>query len=135
MTINTDNDKLSVAFSTDASWPMVAITGLNINSSLYGTLRVVVKNSTEKPDLQMAPNAPGTTFVTGRKKETIPNDNQWHTLDFDLINWGLWTGTITEFKFYNNVSSGSIVFDRIEFIPRVNIQTHTITISKEGQGF
>ncbi|MGB5419388.1 InlB B-repeat-containing protein [Algibacter sp.] len=134
MTINTDNDKLSVAYSSNASWPMVAITGLNINASLFGTLRVVVKNSTEKPDLQMAPNAPGTTFVTGRKKETIPNDNQWHTLDFDLINWGLWTGTITEFKFYNNISSGSIVFDRIEFIPRANIETHTITISKEGQG-
>jgi hypothetical protein len=134
MTINTDNDKLSVAFSSDASWPMVAITGLNINSSLYGTLRVVVKNSTEKPDLQMAPNAPGTSFVSGRKKEAIPNDDQWHTLDFDLTNWGLWTGTITEFKFYNNVSSGSLVFDRIEFIPLETVETHAVTISKEGQG-
>ena len=133
MTINTDNDKLNVAFSSDASWPMLAITGLNINSSLYGTLRVVVKNSTDKPDLQMLPNVPGTGFASGRKKETVPNDNQWHTLDFDLINWGLWTGTITEFKFYNNFSSGSIVFDSIEFIP-INATTHTVTLSKEGQG-
>jgi hypothetical protein len=133
MTINTDNDKLSVAFSSDASWPMVAITGLNINSSLYGTLRIVVKNSTDKPDLQMAPNAPGTSFVSGRKKETIPNDNQWHTININLTNWGLWTGTINEFKFYNNFTSGSLVFDSIEFIP-INSTIHTITLSKEGQG-
>lgn len=67
------------------------------------------------------------------KKETVPNDNQWHTLDFDLTNWGLWTDTINEFKFYNNFSSGSIVFDKIEFIPN-NSMTHSITLSKEGQG-
>ena len=133
MTINKDNDKLSVDFSSDASWPMLAITGLNMNASLYGTLRIIVKNSTDKPDLQMLPNAPGTSFLSGRKKETVPNDNQWHTLDFDLINWGLWTGVIDEFKFYNNFSSGSIVFDKIEFVP-INSTIHTITLSKEGQG-
>jgi hypothetical protein len=133
MTIDTDNDKLSVTFSSDVSWPMIAITDLNINANLFGTLRIVVKNNTDKPDLQMAPNAPGTTFVSGRKKETVPNDNQWHTLDFDLTNWGLWTGTITEFKFYNNFSSGSIVFDSIEFIP-INSTFHNVTLSKEGQG-
>lgn len=133
MTINRDNDKLSVNFSSDVSWPMLAITDLNINASLFGTLRIVVKNTTDKPDLQMAPNAPGTSFVSGRKKETVPNDNQWHTLDFDLTNWGLWTGTINEFKFYNDFSSGSIVFDKIEFIPN-NSMTHSITLSKEGQG-
>ncbi|MFC2109702.1 T9SS type A sorting domain-containing protein [Bacteroidota bacterium] len=133
MTINTDNDKLSVAFSSDVTWPMVAITGLNINSSLYGTLRIVVKNSTDKPDLQMVPNAPGTSFVSGRKKETVPNDNEWHTIDFDLTNWGLWTGIINEFKFYNNYSSGSLIFDSIEFVP-LNTTIHTVTLSKEGQG-
>ncbi len=133
MTINTDNDKLDVAFSSGASWPMVAITGLNINASLYSTLRIVVKNSTNKPDLQMLPNAPGTSFKSGRKKETVPNDNQWHTLDFDLINWGLWTDTINEFKFYNNFNSGSLVFDSIEFIP-INSTVHTVTLSKDGQG-
>jgi|GEM_PF-2912242 len=133
MTIDTDNDKLSVDFSSDVSWPMLAITDLNINASLYGTLRIVVKNSTNKPDLQMAPNAPGTSFVSGRKKEIVPNDNQWHTLDFDLTNWGLWTGTINEFKFYNNFTSGSLVFDKIEFVP-INSTIHSITLSKEGQG-
>jgi hypothetical protein len=133
MTLHTDDDKLSVDFSSDVSWPMLAITDLNINASLYGTLRIVVKNSSDKPDLQMAPNAPGTSFVSGRKKETVPNDNQWHTLDFDLTNWGLWTGTINEFKFYNNFTSGSIVFDKIEFVP-LNSTTHKITLSKEGQG-
>lgn len=133
MTIHTDDDKLSVDFSSDVSWPMIAITDLNINASLYGTLRIVVKNSTDKPDLQMAPNAPGTSFVSGRKKETVPNDNQWHILDFDLTNWGLWTDTINEFKFYNNFTSGSIVFDSIEFVP-INSTIHSITLSKEGQG-
>lgn len=133
MTIDTENDKLSVPFTPDVTWPMIAITDLNIKASLYGTLRVVVKNSTDKPDLQMAPNAPGTSFVSGRKKETVPNDNQWHTLDFDLTNWGLWTGTISEFKFYNNYSSGSLVFDSIEFIP-ADPTIYTITLSKEGQG-
>lgn len=133
MTINTDNDQLSVSFTSNVSWPMLAITDLNINASLYGTLRIVVKNSTDKPDLQMAPNAPGTSFATGRKKETVPNDNQWHTLDFDLTNWELWTGTINEFKFYNNFTSGSIVFDSIEFV-LINVTTHTVTLSKEGQG-
>ncbi|MFS4482745.1 InlB B-repeat-containing protein [Hyunsoonleella sp. 2307UL5-6] len=133
MTVNRDNDKLSVDFSSDASWPMLAITGLNINSSLYGTLRIIVKNSTDKPDLQMLPNVPGTGFASGRKKETVPNNNQWHTLDFDLTDWGLWTGTINEFKIYNNFSSGSIVFDRIEFIP-INSTIYNITLSKEGQG-
>ena len=133
MAINRDNDKLSAPFTPDVSWPMIAITDLNINASLYGTLRIVVKNSTDKPDLQMLPNAPGTSFKSGRKKEIVPNDNQWYTLDFDLNNWSLWTGTINEFKFYNNFSSGSLVFDRIEFIP--NDETiHTVTISKEGQG-
>ena len=133
MTINTDNNKLSVDFSSDASWPMLAITGLNMKASLYGTLRIIVKNSTDKPDIQMLPNVPGSSFASGRKKETVPNDNQWHTIDFDLMNWGLWTGTITEFKFYNNFSSGSIVFDKIEFVP-INAMTHTVTLSKEGQG-
>jgi len=133
MTINTENDKLTIDFSSNVSWPMLAITNLNINASLYGTLRIVAKNSTDKPDLQMLVNTPGTAFASGRKKETVPNDNQWQTLDFDLTNWGLWTGTITEFKFYNNFTSGSLVFDRIEFIP-INPTTHTITLSKEGQG-
>jgi hypothetical protein len=133
MTIHTDDNKLSVDFSSDVSWPMVAITDLNIDASLYSNLRIVVKNSTDKPDLQMLVNTPGTAFASGRKKETVPNDNQWHTLDFDLTNWGLWTGTINEFKFYNNFTSGSIVFDSIEFVPN-NSMTHTITLSKEGQG-
>ncbi|MBC3758684.1 T9SS type A sorting domain-containing protein [Hyunsoonleella sp. SJ7] len=133
MTINTDNDKLNVAFSSESSWPTIAINNLNLDASLYGTLRIVVKNNTDKPDLQMFPNASGASSKTGRKKETVPNDNQWHTLDFDLINWRLWTGTINEFEFYNNFSSGSIVFDSIEFIPK-NPTTHTITLSKEGQG-
>ncbi|MEN8764768.1 T9SS type A sorting domain-containing protein [Wenyingzhuangia sp.] len=133
MTINAENDQLSVDFSSDASWPMLAITDLNMKASLYGTLRIIVKNSTDKPDIQMLPNVPGSSFASGRKKETVPNDNQWHTIDFDLMNWGLWTGTITEFKFYNNFSSGSIVFDKIEFVP-INAMTHTVTLSKEGQG-
>lgn len=133
MTIDTDNDKLSVDFSSDVSWPMLAITDLNINASLYGTLRIVVKNSTDKPDLQMLVNTPGTAFASGRKKETVLNDNQWHTLDFDLTNWGLWTGTINEFKFYNNFSSGSIVFDSVEFVP-INSTIYSITLSKEGLG-
>jgi len=133
MTINAENDQLSVDFSSDASWPMLAITDLNMKASLYGTLRIIVKNSTDKPDIQMLPNVPGSSFASGRKKETVPNDNQWHTIDFDLMNWGLWTGTITEFKFYNNFSSGSIVFDKIEFVP-INPMTHTVTLSKEGQG-
>ena len=133
MTIDRDNDKLTSTFSTDVTWPMIAITDLNLQANLYGILRIVVKNSTDKPDLQMLPNAPGTSFLSGRKKETVPNDNQWHTLDFDLTNWGLWTGTINEFKFYNNFSSGSLVFDSIEFIP-VNSTIHTVTLSKDGQG-
>lgn len=133
MTINKDDDKLSTTFTSNVNWPMIAVTDLNINANLYGTLRIVVKNSTDKPDLQMAPNAPGTSFVSGRKKETVPNDNQWHTLDFDLTNWELWTGTISEFKFYNNFSSGSIVFDSIEFIP-VDATEYTIAISQEGNG-
>ncbi len=133
MTIDRSNNKLTLSFSTDVTWPMIAITDLNLQASIYGTLRIVVKNSTDKPDLQMLLNAPGTSFLSGRKKETVPNDNQWHTLDFDLTNWGLWTGTINEFKFYNNFSSGSIIFDSIEFIP-INTTIHTITLSKEGQG-
>lgn len=133
MTIDRDNDKLTYTFSTDVTWPMIAITDLNLQANLYGTLRIMVKNSTDKPDLQMVPNAPGTTFLSGRKKETVPNDNQWHTIDFDFTNWGLWTGTINEFKFYNNFSSGSLVFDSIEFIP-VNSTIHTVTLSKDGQG-
>ena len=133
MTIHTDDDKLSVDFSSDVSWPMIAITDLNIDASLYGTLRIVVKNSTDKPDLQMLVNTPGTAFASGRKKETVPNDNQWHTLDFDLTNWGLWTDTINEFKFYNNFTSGSIVFDSIEFVP-INSTIHNVNLNKEGQG-
>ena len=133
MTIDRSNDKLTSTFNSDVTWPMIAITDLNLQANLYGTLRIVVKNSTDKPDLQMLPNAPGTSFLSGRKKETVPNDNQWHTIDFDLTNWGLWTGTINEFKFYNNFSSGSIVFDSIEFIP-INSTTHNIMLSKVGQG-
>jgi len=133
MTINRENDKLSVFFNSDVTWPMINITGLDLNASLYGTLRIVVKNSTDKPDLQMVPNAPGTTFKSGRKKETVPNDDQWHTLDLDLTSWGLWTDTINEFKFYNNFTSGSIVFDSIEFVP-INSTIHSILLSKEGQG-
>ena len=133
MTIETENDKLNVAFSSEASWPAFSINNLNLDSGLYGTLRIVVKNNTDKPDLQMFPNATGVSSKIGRKKETVPNDNQWHTLDFDLKNWGIWTGTINEFEFYNNFSSGSIVFDRIEFIP-INATNHTVTLSKEGQG-
>lgn len=133
MTIHTTDDKLSVDFSSDVSWPMIAITDLNLQASLYGTLRVVVKNITDKPDLQMLVNTPGTAFASGRKKETVPNDNQWHTLDFDLTNWELWKDTITEFKFYNNFTSGSIVFDRIEFVP-INSTIHNVNLNKEGQG-
>ena len=136
MATNTDSDKLSLTFSPGFSFPIAAITGLNIKSSLYGTLRMVVRNNTPTPDIQMQVNAPGTTFPTGRIKQTIPNDNQWHTIDVNLVNWTRWNSfeTITEFKLYNNVNSGTIEFDSMEFIPRSSVATHSVTINKEGQG-
>ena len=134
MNVNTDNDKLTLNYSSGFAFPMAAITGLNINSDLYDTLQLVVKNSTEDTFLQMAANIPGTEFATGRKKITIPNDNQWHTIDVDLTNWSHWEGIITEFKVYESVNSGSIVFDRIEFIPIAGNAVFDVTITKEGSG-
>lgn len=134
MNVNTDDDKLTLNYSSGFALPMAAITGLNINSDLYETLQMVVKNNTEGTSLQMAANIPGTEFATGRKKITIPNDNQWHTINVDLTNWSHWTGTITEFKVYERVNTGSIVFDRIEFIPKGNAEVFDVIINKEGNG-
>ncbi|PWG06651.1 GH39 family glycosyl hydrolase [Polaribacter aquimarinus] len=134
MTVNTDDNKLTLNYSSGFALPMAAITGLNINSNLYGTLKLVVKNSTTASSLQMAANVPGTQFASGRKKITIPNDNQWHTINVDLTNWSHWTGTINEFKVYEKVNSGSMVFDRIEFIPKGDVEVFNVTISKEGNG-
>lgn len=134
MDVNTDNDKLTLNYSSGFAFPMAAITGLNINSDLYDTLQLVVKNSTEDIFLQMAANIPGTVFATGRKKITIPNDNQWHTIDVDLTNWSHWEGIINEFKVYESVNTGSIVFDRIEFIPIANSEIFDVTITKVGNG-
>ncbi len=134
MNVNTDNDKLTLNYSSGFAFPMAAITGLNINSDLYDTLQLVVKNSTEDTFLQMAANIPGTVFSSGRKKITIPNDNQWHTIDVDLTNWSHWAGIINEFKVYESVNTGSIVFDRIEFIPIGDYDTFDVTLTKEGNG-
>ncbi|WP_299129130.1 T9SS type A sorting domain-containing protein, partial [uncultured Winogradskyella sp.] len=133
MNVNTDNDLLTLNYSSGFAFPMAAITGLNINSDLYDNLQLVVKNSTEDMFLQMAANIPGTEFATGRKKITIPNDNQWHTIDVDLTNWSHWEGIINEFKVYESVNTGSIVFDRIEFMP-INNEIFDVTIAKEGNG-
>ncbi|WP_397364580.1 T9SS type A sorting domain-containing protein [Olleya sp. R77988] len=134
MDVNTDNNKLTLNFSSGFSFPMAAIRGLNINSDLYDTLQLVVKNSTEDSFLQMAANIPGTEFSSGRKKITIPNDNQWHTIDVDLTNWSLWAGIINEFKVYESVNTGSIVFDRIEFIPNAGNEVFDVTLTKVGNG-
>ena len=134
MTVNTDDDKLTLNYSSGFVFPMAAITGLNIDSDLYSTLRLVVKNNTEGSTLQMAANVPGTEFAAGRKKITIPNDDEWHTIDVDLTNWSHWSGIINEFKVYERVSTGSIVFDKIEFIPFDDENVFDITITKEGQG-
>ncbi|WP_435414388.1 GH39 family glycosyl hydrolase [Polaribacter aestuariivivens] len=134
MSINKDDDKLTLNFSSGFAFPMAAITGLNINSDLYGTLQLVVKNTTEGSTLQMAANVPGTQFASGRKKITTPNDNQWHTINVDLTNWSHWTGTINEFKVYERVSTGSIVFDRIEFMTKNDVEVFDVSISKEGNG-
>nr|WP_298991191.1 T9SS type A sorting domain-containing protein [uncultured Polaribacter sp.] len=134
MVVNTDDDKLTLNYSTGFALPMAAITGLNINSDLYGTLQLVVKNTTEGSTLQMAANVPGTEFASGRKKITIPNDGEWHTINVDLTNWSHWTGTINEFKVYERVSTGSIVFDRIEFLPKSGVEVFNVNISKEGNG-
>lgn len=134
MNVNTDNDLLTLNYSSGFAFPMAAITGLNINSDLYDTLQLVVKNSTEDTFLQMAANIPGTVFATGRKKITIPNDNQWYTIDVDLTDWSHWEGIINEFKVYESVNTGSIVFDRIEFIPIANSEIFDVTINKIGNG-
>lgn len=134
MNVNTDDDKLTLDFSDGFAFPMAAITGLNINSDLYGILRLVVKNSTGEPSLQMAANIPGTEFASGRKKITIPNDNEWHTIDVNLTDWSHWSGTINEFKVYSRINTGSIVFDRIEFIPLETVTTHNVTLTQEGDG-
>ncbi|WP_299119242.1 T9SS type A sorting domain-containing protein [uncultured Winogradskyella sp.] len=134
MNVNTDNDLLTLNYSNGFAFPMAAITELNINSDLYDTLQLVVKNNTEDTFLQMAANIPGTVFATGRKKITIPNDNEWHTIDVDLTNWSHWEGIINEFKVYESVNTGSIVFDRIEFIPIANSQIFDVTIGKVGNG-
>ncbi|WP_282122072.1 InlB B-repeat-containing protein [Algibacter mikhailovii] len=134
MNVNTDDDKLTLNYSSGFGLPMAAITGLNINSDLYGTLRLVVKNNTEGSSLQMAANIPGAEFAAGRKKITIPNDNEWHTIDVDLSNWSHWAGIINEFKVYERVNTGSIVFDRIEFIPKGNAELFDVNINKAGNG-
>ena len=134
MVVNTDDDKLTLNYADGFALPMAAITGLNINSELYGTLQLVVKNNTPASTLQMAANIPGTQFASGRKKFTIPNDNQWHTIDVDLTNWSHWSGIITEFKVYEKVNSGSMVFDRIEFLPKSDVEVFDVIISKEGNG-
>jgi len=134
MNVNTDNDLLTLNFSSGFAFPMAAITGLNINSDLYDTLQLVVKNSTEDTFLQMAANIPGTEFSSGRKKITIPNDDQWYTIDVDLTNWAHWAGIINEFKVYESVNTGSIVFDRIEFIPNSGNEVFDVTLTKVGNG-
>ncbi|WP_299062703.1 T9SS type A sorting domain-containing protein [uncultured Polaribacter sp.] len=134
MVVNSEDDKLALNYSSGFAFPMAAIKGLNINSDLYGTLKLVVKNTTEGSSLQMAANVPGTQFASGRKKITIPNDNQWHTINVDLTNWSHWTGIINEFKVYEKVNTGSIVFDRIEFIPKNDVEVFDVIISKEGKG-
>ncbi|WP_299064258.1 T9SS type A sorting domain-containing protein [uncultured Polaribacter sp.] len=134
MSINKDDDKLTLNYSSGFAFPMAAITGLNINSDLYETLQLVVKNTTEGSTLQMAANVPGTEFASGRKKITIPNDGEWHTINVDLTNWSHWTGTINEFKVYERVSTGSIVFDRIEFMTKNDVEVFDVSISKEGNG-
>ena len=134
MVVNTDDDKLTLNYADGFALPMAAITGLNINSELYGTLQLVVKNNTPASTLQMAANIPGTQFASGRKKFTIPNDNQWHTIDVDLTSWSHWSGIITEFKVYEKVNSGSMVFDRIEFLPKSGVEVFNVNISKEGNG-
>ena len=134
MDVNTENDKLTLNYSSGFGFPMAAITGLNINSDLYDTLQLVVKNSTEDTFIQMAANIPGTVFSSQRKKITIPNDNQWHTINVDISNWSLWNGIINEFKMYESVNTGSIIFDRIEFIPNVSNQIFDVTLTKVGNG-
>ncbi|WP_282135235.1 GH39 family glycosyl hydrolase [Seonamhaeicola maritimus] len=134
MNVNTDDDKLTLNYSSGFALPMAAITGLNINSDLYETLQLVVRNNTEDTSLQMAANIPGAEFATGRKKITIPNDNEWHTINVDLTNWSHWAGIITEFKVYERVNTGSIVFDRIEFIPKGDVEVFDVILNKEGNG-
>lgn len=134
MTVNKENDILSLNFSDGFGFPMAAITNLNINSDLFETLRFVMRNSTEKSDIQMAANVPGSQFASGRKKETVPNDNQWHTVDVNLANWSQWTGTITEFKIYNSVKTGAIEIDKMELIPFESASTFNVTLTKQGNG-
>ncbi len=132
--VNADNDKLTLDFSDGFAFPMSAITGLNINSELFGTLRMVVKNSTGEPSLQIAANVPGTQFASGRVKITIPNDNEWYTIDVNLTNWSHWSGTINELKVYSRINTGSIVFDKMEFIPLETASTYNVTLTQEGNG-
>ena len=132
--VNADNDKLSLSFSDGFAFPMAAITGLNINSELFGTLRMVIRNSTEKSNVQMAANVPGTGFSTSRKNITVPNDNEWRTIDVDLTDWALWTGIITEFKIYNSVKTGAFEIDSMEFIPLETASTYNVILTQEGNG-
>ncbi|WP_298763474.1 T9SS type A sorting domain-containing protein [uncultured Polaribacter sp.] len=134
MNVNTEDDKLTLNFSNGFAFPMAANTNLNINSDLYGTLELVVKNNTAASSIQMAANIPGTQFASGRLKITIPNDNQWHTINVDLTNWSQWQGIIKEFKVYERVNTGSMVFDKIEFKPKANAEIFDVNITKEGNG-
>ena len=134
MEVVTDDDKLTLNFSDGFGFPMAAITGLNINSDLFDTLRLVVKNTTEKASVQMAANVPGTEFSTGRKLVTLPNDGEFHNVIIDISEWALWNGKISEFKMYNSVNSGSIIIDTMEFISSSTNTTYAVTLELEGNG-
>lgn len=132
MTVNTDNDKLSLTFADGFGFPMAGVDGLNMQADLYDKMRVVLRNTTPEANVQIAVNAPGTSFVSGRLRPSVANDGTTQVLEVDLAAWGLWTGTIADLKFYNKVNSGTIEIDTIEFIS--SAQQLEVTVEQEGQG-
>lgn len=134
MDVNTDNDKLTLTFSEGAGFPMAGVTDLNIKADLFETMRMVIKNSTPEASLQIAVNAPGTSFIAGRSKPAISNDNLSQEVEVDLANWALWTGVISDFKLYSKVNSGVIEIDTIEFVPSASGATVEVTVEQEGLG-
>lgn len=132
MDVNIENDKLTLSFSDGFTLPMAGVSDINIQADLFQTMRMVIKNSTSEASLQMAVNAPGTSFISGRLKPTVLNDNLPYTLEVDLTSWGLWTGTINDFKVYSKTNSGVIEIDTIELIS--NSETVEVMVEQEGLG-
>ncbi len=132
MAVNTDNDKLSLTFSDGSGFPMAGVTDLNIKASLFDSMRMVIKNTTPEPNFQMAVNAPGTSFISGRLKPTLANDSLFHVLEIDLSSWALWSGTISDLKIYNKVNEGMLEIDTLELIS--NAPTVAVTVEQDGLG-